>query len=338
MSPLPRLAAYFTSGDSDSLVSSVRAAEAAGFDHAWFNDAHNLWQDCYVHMARTLELTDRIRIGTGVTNPVTRHFSVAASGHATLNDIYPGRVVLGIGRGDGAVHPMGLKPMSTKEFTEVAPKVRALLHGEDVETGEGGHVQLTWLKEPYTPLMLAASGPRNLRIAGAVADIVQIQVGVRPESIAWAVGHVHQGAEEAGRDPSQIEISLLCAMWVGDDIDECHDHTRWAATTAANHIEVMMKGPAGKTLPEQMTRVVEAKKAHGGSHDYDSHLDSSEAHNDFLTAQLIDDFAIAGDGATCRGRLEELAAIGVTEVAPGFYNGEEEQLALVGREIVEPAA
>src|SRR5437868_15040992 len=95
--------------DSPELVESAQAAERAGSRRAWLNDAHTLWQDVYVHMTRVLDRTEYIRIGSGVTNPVTRHFSVAASAHATLASMHPGRVTLGLGRGDAAVHAMGLK-------------------------------------------------------------------------------------------------------------------------------------------------------------------------------------------------------------------------------------
>lgn len=331
-----RLAAYFTSGASDELVDSVRAAEDAGYQQAWFNDAPALWEDCYVHMSRTLDRTQTIRIGTGVTNPVTRHYTVSAGAHATLGGLHPGRVVLGIGRGDAAVHTLGLRPMSTAEFREVAPRLRAYLHGERIDVAEGNTAQLRWLKPPYVPLMIAASGPQNLQLAGAVADIVQIQVGVAPASIRWALDHVHRGAERAGRDPADVEISLLCAMWVADDIDEARDRCRWSATTAVNHIEAMMKTKSGSTLPEEMTNLVEARRRHGVSHNYDAHLEAAPEETSYLTPELIDGFAVAGDGDSCRAKIAEIAASGVHELASGFYNGEAEQLQRVGKEVIGP--
>ena len=66
--------------------------------------------------------------------------------------------------------------------------------------------------------MMSATGPKNLRVAGALADIVMIYVGVNPVSVRWAIDHVRAGAEEAGRDPDTVEIAALCAMWVSDDL------------------------------------------------------------------------------------------------------------------------
>ena len=46
--------------------------------------------------------------------------------------------------------------------------------------------------------MMPATGPKNLRLAGALADIVMIQVGLNPVAVKWAIDHIHAGAEAAG--------------------------------------------------------------------------------------------------------------------------------------------
>jgi alkanesulfonate monooxygenase SsuD/methylene tetrahydromethanopterin reductase-like flavin-dependent oxidoreductase (luciferase family) len=329
-----RLAAYFTSGDSDQLVESVQAAEAAGYRQAWLNDAHALWQDVYVHMTRVLDRTERIRIGSGVTNPITRHYTVAASGHATLGTMHPGRVVLGIGRGDASVRTLGMRPMKTKDFEQVARDVRALLHGERVRVGDKAEAQLKWVERPHVKLMMGATGPRNLQLAGAVADIVQIQVGVSDAAIEWGIGHVRRGAEAAGRDPSEVEISALCSMWVSDDVAEAEQRCAWAATTAVNHIEEMVTRNPDHDMPAQMTRIVEARRAADVGHDYDKHLDTSGEETAYLTGELIRDYAIPGDGPACVAEIERLARLGVSEVAAGFYNGEVAQLRRVGDDVI----
>ena len=95
-----KLGAHFLPEDFPAFVESVRAAERAGYERAWLVDGQMLWQDLYVYMTHALAATERLVVGSGVTNPLTRHPSVTASAHATLADLHPGRVVLGIGRGD----------------------------------------------------------------------------------------------------------------------------------------------------------------------------------------------------------------------------------------------
>ena len=98
-----KLGAHFLPENLPGFLASVRAAEEAGYERAWLVDGQMLWQDLYVYMTHALAATERIAVGSGVTNPLTRHPSVTASAHATLADLHPGRVLLGIGRGDNAV-------------------------------------------------------------------------------------------------------------------------------------------------------------------------------------------------------------------------------------------
>jgi len=332
---LPGLAAYFMSSDSPSLIESVSAAERAGYRRAWLNDAHTLWQDVYVHMTRVLDATTAISVGSGVTNLVTRHFSVAASAHGTLAELHPGRVVMGLGRGDASVHTMGVPPMPTAEFGRQTRLVRRLLRGEHVSAVEGREFNIRWLSGESLPIMIGATGPRNLRLAGGVADIVQLEVGVTEAAVRWGIANVRAGAEEAGRDPSEVAISLVCAMWLSDDLASARTRCRWAAASAANHIEEVMRRP-GHDMPAEMTEVVERKRASHHTHSYDTYLANSEEETVFLTDDLIDNFAIAGPAARCRERLAALAALGVSEVASGFLNGEFDQIARIGAEVVTP--
>jgi alkanesulfonate monooxygenase SsuD/methylene tetrahydromethanopterin reductase-like flavin-dependent oxidoreductase (luciferase family) len=144
---------------------------------------------------------------------------------------------------------------------------------------------------------------------------------------------VFAGAEEAGRDPSEIEISIVCAMWVSDDVDEARRHCRWAAASAANHIEEVMRRP-GHDMPEELTRIVESRRKLIEQYSYDSHLENTDEETAFLTDDMIDDLGIAGDAPRCAERIRELAALGVGETASGFLNGELEQIAHVGAELV----
>jgi alkanesulfonate monooxygenase SsuD/methylene tetrahydromethanopterin reductase-like flavin-dependent oxidoreductase (luciferase family) len=228
-----RLGAQFLPEDFSTYIESLRTAESVGYDRAWLVDGQMLWQDVYVYLTHGLAATERIAMGPAVTNPFTRHFTVTASVIATLADLHPGRVLLGIGRGDNAVRTLGHDPVPTRELGEVVPMLRELVSGRPIAY-RGREVHIRWADESV-PIMMPATGPRNLRLAGALADIVMVYVGVHPASVRWAIDHVRAGAEDAGRDPDAVEISLLCAMWVGDDQDEAWAKCRWAPAACANH-------------------------------------------------------------------------------------------------------
>ena len=143
-------------------------------------------------------------------------------------------MILGLGRGDNAIRTLGIDPVPTREYANVVPRFRQLMAGDMIEI-DGSEARIRWAADDV-PIMMAATGPRNLRVAGALADIVQVQVGVHPASIRWAIDLIHEGAEGAGRDPASVEISLICGMWVSDDLDQARRECRWATPSAANHI------------------------------------------------------------------------------------------------------
>jgi 5,10-methylenetetrahydromethanopterin reductase len=322
-------------GEFEKFINAVVAAEEAGYDRAWVFDSQMLWKDVYVYMSHALAATKRIALGTGVTNPFTRHFTVTANAHATLNQIYPGRVLFGIGRGDSARRTLGLHPFPTDKFSEVVRNIQTLMAGGEVaivdHTGKTGNAtRIVWAEEKI-PTMMSATGPKNLLLAGALADIVQLQVGSHPESIRWALEYVRQGAEEAERDLNDIEIGVFTSMWVGEDQEAAWEFCRFIANIAANQLEDTVKYNSKIKLAAPLERLVHTPRAR---YDYwGGHCESDAAHME-LPGEVVDDFAIAGTAERCLKRINELADVGVEEIAPGVLNGEVDQIAKVGREII----
>ena len=329
------IGSQFMCQDFEECIASVRAAEEAGYSHAWFIDSQILWQDVVVYMTSSLAATERIVVGTAVTNPFTRHVTTTASTFATLAQLHPGRLELGIGRGDSAVRTMGLNPVKTSFLRDSIPVLRELLAGRHVELN-GAEVHLRWVEEdPKVPIMMSATGPRNLRVAGSLADRVMLYVGVDPTAVRWAMDHVRAGADEAGRDPSEIRFSLLTAMWVGDDQEHAWDMCRWAPAACANHIADTMRRNPTHDMPVELTRLPESRDAYDY---YAGHLSSDAEHTEYLTGELIDDFALAGSADKVRAKVQGLYELGIDEISCAYLNGEADQMALVGREIIGVAA
>jgi alkanesulfonate monooxygenase SsuD/methylene tetrahydromethanopterin reductase-like flavin-dependent oxidoreductase (luciferase family) len=325
-----KVGAHFMTEDFPVFIDSVQRLERAGYARAWLVDSQMLWEDGYVYFTRGLDATDRIQFGTAVSNPVTRHYTVSASAAATLARLHPGRVILGLGRGDSAVRTLGFKPMATRRMQDVLTKTKALMSGAPVDES-GTEIRIRWADQSV-PLMYAATGPKNLRLGGALADIVMLQVGTQPAAVLWAVAQVRAGAEQAGRNPAEVEIALLCGMWVSDDKREALDACRWSAACAANHLEDVVRYTPDHGMPEELQRVVEVRRDHYDY--YAGHLESSAEHTQYLSDELIDDFAIAGPAEHCVARIRELASLGVGEISSAYLNGQFEQIDRVGREII----
>src|SRR5690349_10046378 len=107
-------------------------AEAQGFDGMVVVDSQNLAGDPFVGLALAARETSRLHLGTGVTNPATRHPAAAAAAIASVHVASGGRAHLGIGRGDSALAHLGMAPAPVAELSRFVRVTRAYLHGEGV--------------------------------------------------------------------------------------------------------------------------------------------------------------------------------------------------------------
>src|ERR1700736_1473060 len=109
------------------LLDCVKAAEDTGFDIAGVADSQSLYRDVYVCEALVATHTKSIRFGARVINPLTRHPAVAACAAATLEELAPGRTMLGIGTGDSAGDNIGLRPAALADMSDYVRTIRELL-------------------------------------------------------------------------------------------------------------------------------------------------------------------------------------------------------------------
>src|SRR5690242_11925410 len=206
------------------MIALAKDAEAAGFAYSWIFDSHVLWQEAYPLMTLLAVNTERMRMGTCVTNPAVRDATVTASLLATLNVISGGRMDLGIGRGDSSRRVMGKKPATMEHLKHAVSVIRSLTRGEEI-TYEGTAVRMPWASGGV-PVWVAGYGPKVLGLAGRIADGIILQFA-DPELIAWCLGFVRTGADMAGRDFRKIEVMSAAPVWVSDDLAAAREHVRW---------------------------------------------------------------------------------------------------------------
>jgi 5,10-methylenetetrahydromethanopterin reductase len=141
-----------------------------------------------------------------------------------------GRFILGLGAGDSAVYPLGLRPASVRRCEESLRTLRALFQGEEVSEGSSAFRLKT---ARAVPLFFAASQPRMLRLAGRAADGTNILGIAAPEIVNQQLEHVRRGASETGRKPADVFIDLWLTLSVNEDSDAVLDGARsWASTKA----------------------------------------------------------------------------------------------------------
>src|SRR5512142_266575 len=203
----------FPTESLQKMIQLAQLAEQLGYSHIWVGDSHLIWREAYINMAAMALSTTRVKLGTGVTNPLTRHPSVVASGYATLEEYSPGRMIVGIGLGDSSVETLGMKPAKLSYFEKTMQQMRDLLAGKEVAL-ETGTIHLLHPCKRKVPVYIAASGPKMLELSGRIADGVIVLVGVAGEYIAHAQEKIAAGASAAGRKLEDIDLVLWvpCAV------------------------------------------------------------------------------------------------------------------------------
>jgi probable F420-dependent oxidoreductase len=287
-------------------VDLAKLAEASGFDYVWMWDSHVLWQDVYPIFTLMVAETDRVRLGPLVTNPITRDPTVTASLMATLDELSDGRMVMGIGRGDSARRVIGKTPVTVEHMERAAVLIRDLVAGNEVEY-DGTPVRLGWAKWAL-PVWMAAYGPKALRAVGRVADGLVMQLA-DPYIIEWSLAYVREGAEEAGRDPGDIEIMSAAPVFFGDDLSAAREQVRWFPALVSNHVVDLVHRYATGELPSELTDFIKARD----HYDYHEHARRGTEHAQFVTDEILDRFCVIGTVEQCRAKLRELERIGVNQ-------------------------
>ncbi len=197
-------------------------AEDCGFTSAWFFDSQLLYSDVYVCMALAAEHTRHMKLGTAVAIPSSRIAPVTAHSIATINQMAPGRVRLGLGTGFTGRNTMGLPPLPLATVRNYLESTRRLLAGEEVPFREGersgwmrfvhpdqGYINI---KDPI-PIYMAASGPKVIELAGELAD-GWITPGLDPGQLGSGLKALEKGARKAGRQVRDIPIAALTTACV----------------------------------------------------------------------------------------------------------------------------
>ncbi|MEK6301293.1 MAG: TIGR03842 family LLM class F420-dependent oxidoreductase [Acidobacteriota bacterium] len=310
------------------IVALTQQAEAAGFAYSWIFDSHVLWQEPYPLMTLMAINTERMRIGTCVTNPAVRDATVTASLLATLNRISGGRMDLGIGRGDSSRRVMGKKPTTLERLEETVQVIKDLCAGKKIEY-EGREIQMPWA-DAVPPVWIAGYGPKALRCAGRVGDGVILQFA-DPHLIKWCLQFVREGAEEAGRDFSKIRVMSAAAVWVSDDLKKARDQVRWFPALVSNHVVDLVSRYKPEELPEELTSYVRDRKGYNYLH----HAEVGSSNAEFVADEIVDNFCIVGPASEHVRKLKELQDAGVTQFNIYLMSGDEEEtVEAYGRDVL----
>lgn len=336
----------------------MMVAEDLGFTSAWFYDSQMLYSDIYATMTLVAEHTKRLTIGTGIVVPSNRIAPVTAHSIATINQLAPGRVMLGIGTGFTGRNMMGLPPVRLDDLREHVRICRALLNGDEVLYREGKRERWIRFMHPdrgyinlneNIPVVIAAQGPKALEVAGETGDGWMAPVsGVKEFKENLQV--VKSAAKGAGRDPQKFSATMFaaaCVLQPGEALTSSRVmsqmgpmaavalHALWEQSAVAAQLPSSLRAISDRYRDEYVNRLeLPADRRYLKVHEgHTIYIKPDEER--FLTPEVISAFTLTAPRESIIERIRELEAAGLDEVAFCIPNdGARERIEELSREIV----
>jgi len=288
-------------------------AEERGFELIGVADSPAVTFDPYMALTLAAQATQHARIGTAVTNPQTRHPLIIANLAASLEALAPGRSFLGLGTGWSGVRHAGRPEARLEDLGSTVRQVRGLLAGEAVDVG-GATVSLRVGGRPV-PILLAASGPKALRLAGEVADIALFNLGTVPEVLTDGLKWIGEGASAAGRSPAEIEPWLFIPAAISPDRATAIEEVNTAIVSSGAYV---LRGDlAAKRVPPELEASLRELRR---GYQFGEHLARGQSANSQLaerlglTEYLLERFSIAGTPEDCCRTIERLRTAGIANI------------------------
>jgi 5,10-methylenetetrahydromethanopterin reductase len=320
----------------EAFIDTVRRADRYGFARIGTGDTqwHNM--ECFMALTLMALNSEKTEIGPRVTNPVTREPSVMASAIVSLDLISRGRAVLTIGRGDSAVHNIGLKPASVEETRDYIRAVRDLLEKGDT-TYRGRHNHFDWPRPAprrRIPICVTAEGPRMLRLAGQIGDQALIGTGVTADIVESSLEELRAGAREAGRNPDEIEIWWAPRLSIAESTEKAVKNIMASIASSGNH--ALRSGFAGKNVPDRLKDKI--RRFHQ-EYDYAQHgvktgKNAKLVEELGLTEYFLERFAVAGSPADIVQRFHALSRLGLRNLWLSSPGDEPKALDLMGQQVL----
>ncbi len=290
----------------------ARYAEERGFDAVWQAESR-LVREATVPMAAYAAVTSRIRVGAGVVPIWTRNVALLAATFATLDELAPGRIALGLGAWwEPLASKVGVsrrRPLSA--MREVVEATRRLLSMERV-TFHGEHVDLDGVeidvvhgdRSPrHVPIYVGATGMQMMELAAEVADGVLLNYMVTPGYTRRAMEAIAEGAARAGRPLESVDRPQLVVCSLDADRELALDRARELLTQylgqqphimKASGVDPVLVEEIGKVLswPAGLSEIARAKR--------------------LVPDEAVQSITASGTAEECRAKVAEYVAAGAT--------------------------
>jgi len=290
----------------------VRRADTAGFEAVWQAESR-LVREATVPMAAFATATDRITVGSGVVNTWTRNAGLLAATFVTLDDLAPGRVILGLGAWwDPLARRVGITRRSPLQcMRETVEACRRLFTLDEVTyTGEFVHLDGVRIDVVHgdtsprnIPIYIGATGPKMLELSGEIADGVVLNYMVSPLYNDDAMERIKAGAQRAGRSMSDIDRPQLVVCSLDRDRSAALDAARLLLTQYLGQQPHIMKASGvDSSLIEEINAIV----------DWPATQEQIEKAASLVPDEVVQLVSASGTPDECRAKVAEYIEHGAT--------------------------
>ncbi len=226
-------ASFMMTFDPDYTLKYPVGAEKAGFDYLWLGDHFLPWHHSMRHsffvwevLAAVASRTKKIAFGPDVTVPIggRYHPAIIAQAAATMERMFPGRFVLGVGSGEAMNERrfLGFWPRweeRMERLVEAVDLIKRLWTEKDYFDFHGKYFKMEMVmyhlrpKKP-PPIYFSAIGQKSAFLAGKHADRL-MTAGTVERCRDVILPKFQEGARSAGRDPRKMEIAALVNFATG---------------------------------------------------------------------------------------------------------------------------
>ena len=313
------------------IVARARRLEADGWSGAVCVDSQLLAPETFSTLTLCATATTRLKLGTGTSNPATRHPSVIAAAVAAVQIVSNGRMSLGIGRGDSSLAYIGASPVALEYFERAIAMLQTYLRGEGVPIEDAAAMlrnapagfknlaigsapessKLNWLPKDYVKpeLDVAATGPKVIALAARHADCISFAVGANVERLKWSINQARQEMERIGRDPTSLRFGAYIPFFPHADQAYARQLAQ-GLVASMGRFSIMNKKVAGPVSEHDRANLERV----ASTYDMGKHGDSGSRQSQAVDAEFIDEFGLVGDPQRCVDRILEIIDLGIDKL------------------------
>lgn len=291
------------------IMKLAKLAEDAGVDRLGISDVI-FYPDTYEVQALCALVTKRLKIGSLVTNPYTRHPAVIAAAASTLDEISEGRAFVGIGAGAGIRELEIIKSPPAPTLREAVYIIRELLAGR-VLTYQGKIYRLSYKNarlefppEHTVPILMGTRSPIIAKLAGELADIIVIGARyISEQQITNYLQWISDGAARARRNIDDIEVAprlTICASRDGE-------LAKQSVKLYAAHYLALLRPPDLLIDEPKLRKIVDAVKTVKGWY-FSPNIQYPKEIDRLVDEEIVDKFAVAGTPDECVAKIRNTIA------------------------------